>query len=104
MGKLDAARPHVSVLRDLVEKRITPRQIASNGFMPITSLSCLEGDWRVGRESSDRGLEMSPLNPLLLLPRVLLEHETGEPAQGEVYLERLLGGCAGPGRNKSSPL
>ncbi len=33
---------------------------------------------------------MSPLNFLLLVPRVLLEHETGESAQGEVYLERLL--------------
>ena len=33
---------------------------------------------------------MSPLNPLLLFARALLEHETGESAQGEVYLERLL--------------
>ncbi len=41
---------------------------------------------------------MSSLNPLLLLPRVLLEHETGESAQGQVYLERLIeaAGRAGP--------
>ena len=37
-----------------------------------------------------RGLELSPLNPILLLPRVLLERETGESGQGEVYLERPL--------------
>ena len=39
-----------------------------------------------------------PLNPQLLLPRVLLEHETGESALGDVYLERLIEamGRAGP--------
>ena len=90
MGDIDAARPHALVLRDLVERRSTPRQLASTGFAPITYLSCLEGDWKAGREYSDRGLQVSPLNPQLLLPRIMLEHETGESAQGEVYLERLL--------------
>ena len=33
---------------------------------------------------------MSPLNPQLLGIRVLLEYQTGEFAQGEVHLERLL--------------
>jgi DNA-binding CsgD family transcriptional regulator len=98
MGNLDAGRPHASFLRDLTEKRNTPRLYASNALTPITSLSCLEGGWHAGREYSDRGLEVSPLNPMLLLPRVLLEHETGDPAQGEVYLERLLEamGTTGP--------
>ncbi|MCI0799867.1 MAG: hypothetical protein J4N89_09730, partial [Chloroflexi bacterium] len=98
MGDLDAARTHAIVLRDLVERRSIPRLVASNGFSPISSLSCLEGDWKAARETSDRGLEVSPLNNLLLVPRVLLEHETGESAQGEVYLERLLKaiGRAGP--------
>ncbi|RUA00706.1 MAG: hypothetical protein DSY88_10440 [Candidatus Poseidoniales archaeon] len=43
--------------------------------MVVTALACLEGDWKQGRESSDRGLEMSPLNPQLLETRVLLEYE-----------------------------
>ncbi len=90
MGDLDAARPHALVLRDLAERRTTPRLQASNGYVPVTSLSCLEGDWKAGRESSDRGLEFSSLNPPLLLPRALLEHQTGESARGEVYLEQLL--------------
>ena len=63
----------------------------------FTSLSCLEGDWKAGRESSDRGLEVSPLNPILLATRVLLEHETGESAQGGVYLERLIETVCLPG-------
>ena len=90
MGDLDAARPHALVLRDLGERRSTPRALATNGIGPITYLSCLEGDWKAGRESTDRGLEMSPLNTMHLFPRLLLEYETGEFAQGEVYLERVL--------------
>ena len=100
MGDLDAARPHALVLRDRMERASTPRLSASNGYVPITYLSCLEGDWKAGRESSDQGLKVSPLNPQVLGLRVLLEHETGESAQGEVYLERLLEAMlrAGPGR------
>ncbi|MEE8159830.1 MAG: hypothetical protein V3T78_10785, partial [Dehalococcoidia bacterium] len=90
MGELDAARPHALVLRDLVERRSISRLLSSRVFVPIASLSCLEGDWKAAREYSDRGLEVSPLNPELLMPRVLLEHETGETAQGEIYLERFL--------------
>ena len=54
------------------------------------ALSWFEGDWKAGRESSDRSLELSPLNTLHLTFRVLLEHEAGEFAQGDVYLGRLL--------------
>ena len=90
MGDLNAARPHALVIADLAQRRGHPRQSASNGIAVITSLFCLEGDWKAGREYCDRGLEISPLNPSLLLPRAMLEHETGEFAQGEVYLERLL--------------
>ena len=100
MGDLDAARPHVLFLRDQEERRGASRTDASQAFLPITFLSCLEGDWKAGRESSDRGLEVSPLNHGLLLSRIMLEHETGESAQGEVYLQRLLEAMrrAGPGR------
>ena len=68
--------------------------------IPIALLSGLEGDWEAGREYSGRGLDLSPLSPHLLLLRVLLEHETGESAQGEIYLERLLDTIrrAGPDR------
>jgi len=90
MGELGAARPHALALRDLVERRSIPRQLASTSFSPITTLSCLEGDWKAGREYIDRALELSPLNPVFLLLRIMLEHELGESAQGEVYLERLL--------------
>ena len=90
MGDLDAARPHALVLRDVAEMRSTTRHQVYLSLVPIVTLSCLAGDWRAGREYSDRGLEASPLNPQLLAPRVLLEYETGEYAQGDIYIERLL--------------
>ena len=90
MGALDVALPHALALRDVAERRNVNRQLVYLSLVPIVTLSCLKGDWRTGREYSDRGLEVSALNPQLLALRVLLEHETGESAQGEVYLERLL--------------
>ena len=100
MGNLDAARPHALVLRDRAEMRGAIRLTASMGLAPITTLSSLEGDWKAGREDSGRGLEASPLNPHLLLPRILLEHETGESAQGDIYLERLLEAMRGAGPDR----
>ena len=102
MGDLNAARRHVLVLRDLAGRRSTPRQLAGDNFTAITSLACLEADWKTGREYSDLGLEPSSLSSRLLLPRVLLEHETGETAQGQVYLERLLDGMRRTGPDQLS--
>ena len=79
MGELDAARPQALVLRDMVERRSTPRSFAV-GLSHIASLSYLEGDWQAGREYSDRAMEVSPLHISLLLARVMLENETGESA------------------------
>ena len=100
MGDLDAARPHALAMRDMAARRGTPQLAASHNFAPAASLSCLEGDWEAGREYSDRGMEVSPLNQRLLYTRAMLEHQTGESAQGEIYLERLPDGMrrAGPGQ------
>jgi len=104
MGDLDAARPHTLVLRDLAERRSTPRPLAGNAFALNATLSCLEGDWKAGREYSGRGMEVSPLDPIPLGIRILLEHDTGESGQGEYYLERLLEGMrrSGPYQLRSS--
>ncbi len=67
---------------------------------PITYLSCLEGDWRAAREYSERGLELLPTNTHLLFTRMMLEYETGESAQGEVYPERLLDTTGRPGQDR----
>ena len=89
-GDSESARRHAVVLRDVAESRSIPRQAAINGSLAMTYVSCLEGDWNVGRESNDRGLEAAPLDSELLWPRVMLECETGDIAQAEEYLDRLL--------------
>ena len=98
MGDLKGARTHASVMGELAGRRNPQRQLASMSLMTIASLSCLEGDWEAAREASDRSLDLSPLNPQLLAPRALLEHQVGETAQGEVYLGRFVEalGQAGP--------
>ena len=90
LGMLEAARAHSLVLRDLTEERSTPRLLTSISFVPIITLSCLEGDWQTAREYVDRGINLSPLHQQLLGIAVLLEHETGEVAQGEIYLDQLV--------------
>ena len=42
------------------------------------------------RHFAERGLEVSPREPRLLMARALSEYEVGNPAQGEAYLDRLL--------------
>jgi DNA-binding CsgD family transcriptional regulator/tetratricopeptide (TPR) repeat protein len=90
LGDLEAARPHALALRDLAKRRSTPRVLASYSFISITSLSCLVGDWEAGRGDCDSALEISPLIAHLLGNLAMLEHQTGESAQGEIYLEQLL--------------
>ena len=100
LGNLDAARPHVLVMRDLADRRSTPRLLATNHLLVATTLACLEGDWKSGRELGDQGLEMLPLHPLHLGTRASLEFESGETSQGEVYLQRLLEAMR---RNETNP-
>ena len=57
LDNLDAARPHVLVMRDLADRRSTPRLLATNHLLVATTLACLEGDWKSGRELGDHGLE-----------------------------------------------
>ncbi|PKB71278.1 MAG: hypothetical protein BZY87_06135 [SAR202 cluster bacterium Io17-Chloro-G6] len=90
LGDFDAARRHALVLLELAERPSTPPLLTSHTYIPITLMSCVEGDWKAGREYTDRGLKVQPLNPLLLSNRTLLEYETGESAKGKVYLERLI--------------
>ncbi len=101
MGNLAAARPHVSVLGDLAGRKSTRRRAASSGFAVVTHMASLEGNWKGGRESNDRGLELTPLNPSHLWTRAIFEHQTGDSAEGDVYLDRLLEAARLPGPEQS---
>ena len=90
LGNLEGARVHAPVLRELTDKRSTPRFLSWLSAVPIAFLSCVEGHWEAGREYTDRGLAISPSTPQLVGIRTLLEYETGKFDQGDDYLDRLL--------------
>jgi len=94
LGNLDAARPYALILRDLNERGISP----ASHVVPITYLACLVGDWEAARRYCDSGSQMGPHH---LFSRVLLEYETGETSQGEVYFESLADVMRRPGPGRS---
>ena len=99
MGDPDSARPLASAIRKLSERQIqlSRGQRGSSGFTPITYLSCLEGDWKASRDLTSQGLELQSRSIQLLSPRALLEYQTGETAQGDIYLERFIEAYRPPG-------
>ena len=60
----------------------------------------LRGDWNEAREANQRSVELMPLDPRLLMQRVILESQCGNRLEAEDYLERMetvvLGYEAGP--------
>ncbi|UCF96952.1 MAG: AAA family ATPase [Spirochaetaceae bacterium] len=52
----------------------------------------VEGDWVAARRLNDEGLRLDPSDPYLLVNRVRLEYETGNPDEGERYLSRYIDG------------
>jgi len=90
LGNLEGARAHAPVLREMTDRRGTPRFLSWLSAVPIAFLSCVEGDWEAGREYTDRGFALSPSTPQLIGMRTLLEFETGKFDQGEIYLDRLI--------------
>lgn len=89
IGQPDGVHPHAIALQALVERRVTG-VLATLCFGPNIYLSGLQGDWESGRSYSDRSLEMNPTDPLVLLSRIVLEHETGESVSGDAFLDQLL--------------
>ena len=78
--------------------RLRHRSQLDNATGWNTIVTYVQGDWRETRNSSDRGLEMTPGDPRHLSIRALLENQQGDFAQGQNYLDQLLDslGEAGP--------
>ena len=88
-GNLEQAQLHAAASLDLAE-RMRDRGLICAALWKNGNLSQAEGDWRTAREFSDRGLAIMPLEFRLLGTRILLEYETGDFSQGNMFLERLL--------------
>jgi tetratricopeptide (TPR) repeat protein len=97
-GDLGAAGSHASAMLGLAE-RLDDHYWRVTALVANERQARLQGRFPAAREFSDRGLELSPMDPRLLAPRALLEYELGDFAEGETYLNRFLEAVrmAGPG-------
>ena len=89
LGNLEEAGRHATEALTVAEN-LGNRYRLGMAVWRNDAVSHLAGDRRRAREFSDRGLAISGQSPIFLCTRVLLEYETGEFSQGEVYLNRLL--------------
>jgi len=80
--KSEAILPYAERLRD--------RFWLAGALRCKESVSRLEGNWEAARELNDQGLAIAASEPRSLCNRALLEYESGDFVQGEVFLERLL--------------
>jgi len=89
LGEVASVKEHAAAALTLAE-RMRDRSWLELAYRINDSIAMLEGDWLAARGFSDRGLEIAPRGPALLLERVLLEYQVGDFGQGEAYLARLL--------------
>ena len=88
-GNLEEAVRHATEVLPVAEK-LQNRYWLTHAIWRNDIVHQLAGDWRKAREFSDRGLAISGQSSIYLGTRVLLEYETGEFGEGEVYLNRLV--------------
>ena len=82
-------RYHVKAMLAAAE-RLRDRYLLVTALWMNETMAYRIGDWPTARRFSDRGLGLET-DPRLLATRVLLEFESGEFEEGQVYLQRLLG-------------
>lgn len=88
-GNIDEAKQIVTTALSVAEKLRDSFWLSGALWMNGAS-AYSEGDWAAARELSNRGLDVAPTDSRSLLPRILLEYETGNFRSGEEFLERLL--------------
>ncbi|MCZ6491016.1 MAG: AAA family ATPase [Acidobacteria bacterium] len=85
LGDLQEARRHTQDMLTTAD-RLRDRFWLVSAFHRNEIVSRLEGDWQSARNYSNRGLEVSSIDPRILCGRALQEHEVGNYDQGEYYL------------------
>ncbi|MCH7737872.1 MAG: AAA family ATPase [Chloroflexi bacterium] len=81
-------------------ERLGDRHWLATAHHTVAWTFVLRGEWNEAREANQRSVELEPLDPRVLMQRVILESQCGNRSEAEVYLERLesvvLGYEAGP--------
>jgi ATP/maltotriose-dependent transcriptional regulator MalT len=89
IGESREAQIHASAMLSLAE-RLHDRYWLATALWLNERVSMYKGDWHAAREFSERGLLESTSDPRLLATRMIIEHESGNKFQGQLFLERLL--------------
>ena len=88
-GSTGEARDHAKACLELAD-RLRERYWVATARVNAFWLASLEGDWEAARSFSDAGLRVQPRDARNLGLRALLEHELGEPGEGDLYAQRLV--------------
>ncbi len=89
MGDPEAAALHAAAGLTIAEK-VQERQRQADALWVNETVSRLRGKWSAARDLGERGMSVCPGDSRLLATRVLVEYETGEFEQGELYVGKLL--------------
>ena len=89
LGDSENLRRHTEAIMPLAE-RLRDRFWMAGALRCQESVCRFEGDWNGARKLNEQGLSVASFEPRTLCNRTLLEFESGEFAQGEIYLDRLL--------------
>lgn len=89
IGDSERAQPHAAeMLSAAVRLRDRYQQATAHWFNEMASI--YKGDWQAAKDSSERGLSVSPSDTRLLGTRMLTEREVGNTTEGHRYLEQLV--------------
>ena len=89
LGEFDEARQHASRTQ-AVGERLRDRLWSTAANLPNQFLCHATGDFKAAIELNDQGLALSSMDRRHLGHRALLEYETANFIQGEIYLDRLI--------------
>ena len=99
LGNIQEAQRQASAILEPAE-RLRDRYWLATAHNTIAWLHVVQGDWELAREANQRGLGLMPLDPRILVQRLILESQTGDKSQAEIHLGRLeevvKGSGAGP--------
>lgn len=87
LGDIGETERQASAILEPAE-RLRDRYWLATAHNTIAWPLVVKGEWQSAREANQRGLDLMPLDPRILLQRVVLEAQTGDRNQTEIHLER----------------
>ena len=89
LGDLEGAKTQATAALAPAE-RLRHRTLVSVALWANAPVAYIEGDWKAGRNFTDRGLAVAPQEIIFLCYRALIEYQVGDFRQGGAFLEQLV--------------